>query len=225
MRVRSLVGLLPMRERHPERLGALLTTGEGDRSVTSVGVVPPDRLARLLRHMLDEEQFLSPHGIRSLSAVYRHGFSVPIDGAELPIAYAPAESDSALFGGNSNWSGPVWFPLNVLLADALRTYAVALVPSVTVELPTGSGHEARLDQVADAIDKQLVALFRPGPDGRRPSDPVHVGSGPLWSPHPTFSEYFHGDTGAGLGASHQTGWTALVAHLICQPRADPMPGA
>ncbi len=239
VRVRSLVGLLPLlaiqvqpswvadavpdfaarfawlRERHPERVGAVLMTHEADADVVALSLVPPDRIRILLRHMLSGDEFLSPHGVRSLSAAYRGGYSVPIDGAELPIAYTPGESDSGLFGGNSNWRGPVWFPLNVLLADAMRTYAEALGPSFTVELPTGSGRLVGLAGVADEIDDRLIALFRPGADGRRPGDPVHVGQGPLWSEHPTFSEYFHGDTGAGLGASHQTGWTALVAHLVC----------
>jgi hypothetical protein len=171
--------------------------------------------------MLDEDEFLSPHGIRSLSAVYRHGSSVPIDGADLPIRYVPAESDSGLFGGNSNWRGPVWMPVNVLLADALRTYAAGLAAELTVELPTGSGSRRTLAEVADEVDDRLIGLFRMSADGRRPSDPVHVGTGPLWAEHPTFSEYFNGDTGAGLGASHQTGWTAMVAHLICR---RPAPG-
>jgi len=117
----------------------------------------------------------------------------------MTINYEPAESQTGLFGGNSNWRGPVWFPVNVLLADALRTYGEYF----------GDAYRAR----ADTIDQRLVALFRPGPDGRRPSDGPHV-NGPLWTAHPTFSEYFNGDTGEGLGASHQTGWTALVAHIL-----------
>lgn len=120
-----------------------------------------------------------------------------------------------MFGGDSNWRGPVWFPLNVLIADALRTYGDGAGASLRVELPTGSGREASLDEVADEIDARLVALFRPGPDGRRPSMPRDHPSGPLWDAHPTFSEHFNGDTGEGIGATHQTGWTALIAHLIC----------
>ena len=110
--------------------------------------------------------------------------------------------------------------LNLLLTDALRTFATDMARDLQVEFPTGSGRQAGLVEVADAIDDRLIALFRPdaSADGRRPSDPVHVPTGERWQAHPTFSEYFHGDTGRGLGASHQTGWTAGVAHLICRPR-------
>jgi hypothetical protein len=131
------------------------------------------------------------------------------------IGYEPAESRSGLFGGNSNWRGPVWMPVNVLLADALATYG--RFAGWTVELPTGSGTAVPLATAATELERRLLALFRPGPDGRRPSDPRHHPGGPLWTGHPTFSEYFHGDTGAGLGASHQTGWTALVAALLINP--------
>jgi hypothetical protein len=131
------------------------------------------------------------------------------------MSYEPGESRTGLFGGNSNWRGPVWFPINALLVDALREHGQALGDGFTVELPTGSGRLCTLGQVADEIERRLVVLFRPGADGRRPGDPRDHGTGPRWAEHPTFSEYFHGDTGRGLGASHQTGWTALVAHLIC----------
>jgi hypothetical protein len=123
-----------------------------------------------------------------------------------------------LFGGNSNWRGPVWMPMNVLLSEALRNYG-AYQPADTVEVPTGSGTPISFTAAADELDDRLIALFRPGPDGgARPSDGdrIEASPDPLWLAHPTFSEYFHGDTGEGLGASHQTGWTALVAHLICR---------
>ena len=126
-----------------------------------------------------------------------------------------------MFGGNSNWRGPVWLPVNALLVDALRAYGRAAAAGTTVEFPTGSGRQVPFDQVAGQLEDRLVELFRPGPDGRRPGSPRHHPSGPLWDAHPTFSEYFHGDTGAGLGASHQTGWTALVAHYICAPEGIP----
>ncbi len=167
-----------------------------------LSLLSADRLERLLRRMFDEEESLSPYGIRSLSAAYRRPFTTAVGGQPMTINYEPAESQVGLFGGNSNWRGPVWFPPNVLLADALRTY--------------GEYFGESYRQHAEAIDQRLIALFRPGPDGRRPSDGRHV-NGPLWTMHPTFSEYFDGDTGEGLGASHQTGWTALVAHLLCRP--------
>ncbi len=238
LRVRSLVGLLPLLavancpawverelpdftealgwlERHrPDESASLMTTATGGHGLT-FAVVDAPRVARLLTRLLDEAEFLSPHGIRSLSAAHRDGLTVDVAGAPMSIRYTPGESDSGLFGGNSNWRGPVWFPLNLLLVDALHTYAAGAGSSVEVELPTGSGQKAGLHEVAQALGERLVALFRPGPDGRRPSTPADHGDGPLWSAHPTFSEYFHGDTGVGLGASHQTGWTALVAHLVC----------
>ena len=158
---------------------------------------------------------------RSLSAAYRDGATVALDGRDLAIRYVPGESEDGMFGGNSNWRGPVWYPVNVLLTDALRTYGVDISRDVTVEMPTGSGHRMTLKEIALALEQRLIDGFRVKDDGRRPGDPIHVPAGPLWGQeHPTFSEYFHGDTGAGLGASHQTGWTAIVAHLICTTDTD-----
>ncbi len=134
---------------------------------------------------------------------------------ELSIHYNPAESDSALFGGNSNWRGPIWMPVNVLLVESIRSYAKGAGHAMQVEFPTGSGNRLDLDVLADELSERLISLFRPGADGRRPSQPGDHPNDELWNVHPTFSEYFHGDTGRGLGASHQTGWSALVAHLIC----------
>src|SRR5690606_32263146 len=139
----------------------------------------------------------------------------------MSLRYVPGESDSHMFGGNSNWRGPIWLPVNALLVDALRSYGRAAGAGETVEMPTGSGRHVPVTQAADESEDRLVSLFRPGPDGRRPSTPRHHPSGPLWDAHPTFSEYFHGDDGSGLGASHQTGWTALVAHFICAPDGIP----
>ncbi len=181
----------------------------------TLSLLDPGRFSRLLRFVLDENEFLSPHGLRALSAAYRVPFSTEVDGQWMSIQYNPAESDSALFGGNSNWRGPVWFPINVLLADSLKIFAQGAGSGIEVEFPTGSSQVLPLSSVADALHDRLVSLFRPGPDDRRPGTPRDFGTGPLWDVHPTFSEYFHGDTGAGLGASHQTGWTAMVAHLIC----------
>ncbi|MGN6750929.1 MAG: MGH1-like glycoside hydrolase domain-containing protein [Intrasporangium sp.] len=238
LRVRSLVGLLPLLavttipgwvpdrlpevmstldwlDRHrPELAPALVPaagTAEGHRVLR---VVDPDRLARLCRYLLDESEFLSPHGIRSLSAAYG-SYEQDVEGQSFRIDYEPGESGTGLFGGNSNWRGPVWFPVNALLVDALREHGLALGDDFTVECPSGSGQQRSLLEVADEIEQRLVGLFRPGADGHRPSDPRDMRDGPLWHDQPTFSEYFHGDNGMGLGASHQTGWTALVAHLIC----------
>ncbi len=239
LKVRSLVGLLPLlavavlpdwvaaevpdfverlrwlQRHHPEQTEAILQTGGGQGGQSTLMLLDPGRHGRLLTRLLDEGEFLSPFGIRSLSAAYRVPARVELLGQDLEIAYLPGESTSAMFGGNSNWRGPVWMPVNVLLADALREYAAGAGTEVGVELPTGSGRSMPVGDAADDLEQRLVALFRPGADGRRPSTPRDVPSGPLWDPHPVFSEYFHGDTGIGLGASHQTGWTALVAHLVC----------
>ncbi len=237
--VRSMVGLLPLLSvalapdwvrtelpdftarlewlfRHrPELTASLVGVHGPDGNHLTLALLDPDRYQRVLHRLLDEDEFLSPFGIRSLSAAYRQPFSTEVAGHPVSISYLPGESDNGLFGGNSNWRGPVWFPVNVLLTDALRTYCAGRGADLVVELPTGSGQRTSLTEVADQLTERLIALFRAGPDGRRPGDPSDVGSGPRWQPHPTFSEYFHGDTGTGLGASHQTGWTALVAHLIC----------
>ena len=121
-----------------------------------------------------------------------------------------------MFGGNSNWRGPIWFPLNTLIADALRQRAQGVGGDMQVELPTGSGNRISLLEAAGELEQRMLNLLRPGPDGRRPGQQRDIPSGPLWDEHPTFSEYFDGDVGTGLGASHQTGWTAMVAHLICR---------
>ena len=248
LRVRSMVGLLPvlavahvpewatdalpdltkrlrwLQRRRPDLLEGLLTrTGApGEPANRMLALLDPDRLRRVLTRMFDEDEFLSPYGIRSLSASYRTPYSTVVEGQLLSIDYEPGESRTGLFGGNSNWRGPVWFPVNVLLADALREYAAYLGDTFTIEVPTGSGRVRTLAQAADEIDARLVALFQPGPDGRRPCDGARIEASddPLWREHITFSEYFHGDTGEGLGATHQTGWTALVAHLLCRPAAE-----
>ena len=242
VRVRSLVGLLPLlavavapdwvaseltdytarlrwlQRRFPGRLAQLLTaTPDEEGAELTFAVVPPERFARMVGRMFDEAEFYAPGGVRSLSAAYRDGQHLPVAGQDLPIAYVPGESDSPMFGGNSNWRGPVWFPINVLLVDALHTYARHGGKAMRVELPRGSGNFVSLEDAAYDLEERLVSLFRLGPDGRRPGDPYHQPTGPLWAAHPTFSEYFDGDNGVGLGAAHQTGWTAMVAHLICTP--------
>ncbi|MCW2542126.1 MAG: glucosidase [Frankiales bacterium] len=239
--VRSMVGLLPLlavglapswvwtelpdfaaritwlQRRQPELFRGLITAHSDSGPALTLSLLDSDRYARLLSRLLDEGEFLSLYGVRSLSAVYRTPFTMQIGDESMSIAYTPGESDSGLFGGNSNWRGPVWFPPNVLLADAIRLFGTGRGESLRVEVPTGSGRSCTLVEAADELDDRLVALFRPGPDGHRPGDQRDQRTGPRWQ-HPSFSEYFHGDTGRGLGASHQTGWTALVAHLICRRR-------
>ena len=196
----------------------LLARREGGEVRMLLTLVQPERLKRILARMFDSEEFLSHFGIRSLSASYREPVTFDVDGRSLSIEYEPGESRTGMFGGNSNWRGPVWFPVNVLLADKLRAYGRYYGDSFTIEIPTGSGNHRTLTDAADLIDNGLAGLFRPV-DGKRPADGNRIESSadPLWSEHPSFNEYFDGDTGEGLGATHQTGWTALVAHLL-RPR-------
>ncbi|WP_327667627.1 glucosidase [Streptomyces sp. NBC_00485] len=173
-----------------------------------------DRLRRILARMLDEEEFLGPHGIRSLSRHHaEHPYHFEVNGQTYGVGYLPAESDSGMFGGNSNWRGPVWFPMNLLLIRALLNLHGYHGPGFTVECPTGSGRQLNLYEVAREISDRLTATFLVGQDGHRP---VHgaqpkFAKDPHWKDLILFYEYFHGDNGAGLGASHQTGWTGLVA--------------
>jgi hypothetical protein len=176
-----------------------------------------ERFKKLLSYMLDEKEFLSPFGIRSLSAAHKKKpFEFEFYGNRERVAYVPGESDSGMFGGNSNWRGPVWLPLNYLLVLSLRDYHKFYGDSFQVECPTGSGIMMNLAQVADEIERRLINLFQFNEQGIRPShghDP-HYKKGAPWSEQILFYEYFHGDNGRGLGASHQTGWTALVATML-----------
>jgi len=169
--------------------------------------------------MLDTDQFLSPNGIRSLSRIHHEApLEFVVGGQVQRLDYEPAESTTALFGGNSNWRGPIWFPINYLLVEALRRLHDGLGETFTVEYPVGSGTRATLAAVADELSDRLTGLFLRGPDGSRTcfGDVERLQHDPDWSEHLTFHEYFDGDSGAGLGASHQTGWTALVAVLIIE---------
>jgi len=193
----------------------MTVAGIGDRQL--LAVVEPERLRRILARCLDSEELLSDHGLRSVSKFYGdHPFSMDLGGMTASIDYEPAESTNFLFGGNSNWRGPVWMPLNFLLVGALRRYHLYLGDSFTVEHPTGSGQKLPLSAVADDLENRLVSIFLRGPDGRRPVFGGYetMQSDPAWRDQLFFYEYFHGDTGAGLGASHQTGWTGLVVDLI-----------
>jgi hypothetical protein len=176
-----------------------------------------ERLVRVLHYLLDENEFLSPYGVRSLSRYHReHPFVFALGGGEQRVAYEPAESTTGMFGGNSNWRGPVWMPVNFLLIEALQRYHHFYGDDFTVECPTGSGRQMTLAEVAHELAARLGRLFLPGPDGRRPyhgSDGRFAGD-PHWRDLVLFHEYFDGDTGRGLGASHQTGWTALAGRLL-----------
>ncbi len=176
-----------------------------------------ERLERVLKYVFDEKEFLSPYGIRSLSRVYGESpFTVQAGGVEHRVGYEPGESLGVLFGGNSNWRGPVWIPLNYLLIEALERYHHFYGDSFTVEFPTGSGRRLNLRQVSRELARRLASLFLPNGGGRRPAMGMEARyvSDPHWRDLLLFHEYFHGETGQGLGASHQTGWTALVTRLI-----------
>jgi hypothetical protein len=177
------------------------------------------RLTKVLGYMLDENEFLSPYGIRALSRYHKeHPFVFSSMGMDYRVEYEAAESTTALFGGNSNWRGPVWFPVNYLLIESLQKFHYFLGDTFTVDYPTGSGKKLNLAQIAAELSRRLTHTFLRGPDGRRP---VYGGTekfqqDPYWRDLLLFYEYFHGDNGAGIGASHQTGWTGLVAKLIQQ---------
>jgi hypothetical protein len=242
LKVRSVVGLLPLAAttilssvtlaRLPEVAGRLrwfltkkpeYADALGSRRIRAgqqrrlLSVVGPQQLMRILVRMLDPNEFLSPYGLRTLSRAHlEEPFTVNLAGNDFTVGYEPGESTTGLFGGNSNWRGPVWFPVNHLIIEGLRKYADFYGNDLTVEYPTGSGTKRTLNQIADDLSQRLVNLFLLDENGRRP---VHGGyelfqKDPRWRDLIPFHEYFHGDTGEGLGASHQTGWTALVVDLI-----------
>jgi hypothetical protein len=209
-----------MRERYPQVMAQVapdLTgfVGHGGRRLLSP--LSKKRLTRILGYMLDENEFLSPYGIRSMSKHYEdHPFSFDAGGTTQTVRYVPAESDTGMFGGNSNWRGPVWMPVNGLIVRGLLNLYWFYGDDYKVECPTGSGVFMTLFEVAEEISRRLTAIFVPDADGRRP---VYGGSkkfqdDPHWRDYILFYEYFHGDNGAGLGASHQTGWTGTIARLL-----------
>ena len=176
-----------------------------------------ERLQRVLRYLFDENEFLSPYGIRSVSRAHKdHPYVFHLDGQEYKVDYQPGESTIGLFGGNSNWRGPIWFPFNYLLIEALERYYHFYRNDLLVEFPTGSGVSLNLKQVADELSTRLCKLFLPGAGGKRPcyGDDPRFAQDPNWKELVLFHEYFHGETGRGLGASHQTGWTSLVIRLL-----------
>jgi hypothetical protein len=246
VRVRSMVGLTPLfavttlepdtverfsafwqrarwlLENRPElAIHCPLVEVPGQRERRLLSLVPRERLARVLGRMLSPDEFLSPYGVRSLSRGYAaQPYEMTIDGQNFRVGYEPAESQTGLFGGNSNWRGPVWLPVNYLAIEALQRLHHYYGDSFRVEAPTGSGRMVTLWEVATELSRRIIALFLTGADGRRPADgPMRPAlQDPNFRDHVTFFEYFHGDTGAGLGARAQTGWTALVAKLLEQSR-------
>ena len=251
LKVRSMVGLLPLcavtvfdgklLDRHPRvrertvnflaarpELRAMihdpLKQGHSGRRLAAV--LDETKLRRVLSTMLDENEFLSPYGIRALSRYHaEHPYVFRVGSQEYRVSYLPADSDTGMFGGNSNWRGPIWMPVNALIIRALLQYFMFYGKELTVECPTGSGRQMNLYEVAEEINRRLASIFLRGKDGRRP---VHGGSrkfqeDPHWRDLVLFYEYFHGDNGAGVGASHQTGWTGVIArsmHLFATSTAD-----
>ena len=194
-------------------------------SMRLLAIPSTDRFRKLLAYMLDEKEFLSPFGIRSMSAIHKDKpFVFEYAGGKESVGYVPGESNTGMFGGNSNWRGPVWFPMNFLIVESLRQYHAFYGESFQVECPTGSGIMMNLHQVADEIERRLITLFKSDPQGQRPchgKEPRYAEKAD-WQDLVLFYEYFHGDNGKGLGASHQTGWTALVATMLehqsaCKP--------
>jgi hypothetical protein len=192
--------------------------GEGARGGHRLLALPSrDRLVSVLRYVLDENELLSPYGVRSLSRAHRdEPYEVDFDGEKLSVRYEPGESESGMFGGNSNWRGPVWFPINFLLIEALERYHHFYGETLKVEHPTGSGKFCTLAEVAADLERRLTVPFLADPSGRRPchGDEERYTHDPLFRELLLFHEHFHGEDGHGLGASHQTGWTALVASCL-----------
>jgi len=201
-------------------LDSIHEAGPGHRGVNQRGIcalVREDRLRRILGRVLDENEFLSPYGLRAISRYHaEHPYTFRVGDREYRVNYLPAESDTGMFGGNSNWRGPVWMPVNALVIRALLQFYLYYGNNFRVECPTGSGRMMNLFEVAREIAQRLTRIFHRDDSGRRP---VYGGmqkfqNDPHWKDYVLFHEYFHGDNGAGLGASHQTGWTGMVAKLI-----------
>ena len=203
--------------------GVASMTQSGDRHRRLLSVVGPEQLRRVLRRLLDESEFLAPHGVRSLSRFHAAApDQLLVHDTLYRIEYEPRESTTGMFGGNSNWRGPIWFPINFLIIESLQRFHHYFGEEFTVECPTGSGRYLTLQKVAQELSRRLSSIFLRGPDGRRPVNgnvPL-FDRDPFWKDHLLFYEYFDGETGSGAGASHQTGWTALVAKLLQQRGED-----
>ncbi|MEM6884409.1 MAG: glucosidase, partial [Verrucomicrobiota bacterium] len=243
MRIKSLVGLMPLISvevldqaridklpgfkkrlewfmRHRSDLGNHISYCDtakceaGDKLL--LAIPSKERLEKLMTHMLNSDEFLSDYGIRSLSKHHRdEPFVLTLSGEEMTVRYVPGESDSWMFGGNSNWRGPIWFPINYLLIEAMEAYYHYYGDTIQVEMPTGSGNKVNLQQAADEIKRRLNAIFIPNENHCVPSTQRHpyLHVNQQWEGIHLFHEYFDGDTGEGLGAAHQTGWTALLTRL------------
>jgi hypothetical protein len=242
LKVRSIVGVLPLlgvaaidedvverAESVNKRAAGLLTSAHpirgalGERRLL-LGVVGVDRFLRLLTRLFDEDEFLSPYGLRAVSRIHaEHPFTLDVEGMHATIDYEPAESTTGMFGGNSNWRGPLWMPVNFLVVEALERYARFFGDDLQVEYPTGSGRHSTLEAITADLQERLISIFVVGADGRRPCFGwvERMQQDPAWKDNVLFNEYFHGDNAAGLGASHQTGWTGLVAELILRARGVP----
>ncbi|MCE0485129.1 MAG: hypothetical protein LV479_12945 [Methylacidiphilales bacterium] len=244
LKIRSIVGLLPMiavavapahstvglpnfkkrmkwfLENRPELAAHITEINRFDLPTAPtrlLSITTCKRLVSMLRYMLDENEFLSPYGIRSVSRCHKdHPYILHWDDQDLRVDYTPGDSTTGLFGGNSNWRGPIWFPINYLLIEALERYYYFYGDELKVECPTGSGKMMHLGDVSRELKRRLASIFLPGPDGTRPfaASLGQYANDPLWRNHLLFNEYFHGDTGRGLGANHQTGWTALIADCL-----------
>jgi hypothetical protein len=205
-------------QRHPGLPASIaLPDKPGANNRRLLALVNENKLRRVLARMLDQDEFLAPYGIRSLSRCYAaNPYVLSVEGSQVPVRYLPAESDSATFGGNTNWRGPIWFPFNFLLVHSLRQFHLYYGDAFKVECPTGSGRLMDLSQIAREIAGRLCAIFLKDPQGRRPlyGGTEIFAADPYWRDLILFYEYFHGDNGAGIGASHQTGWTGLVARLL-----------
>jgi hypothetical protein len=189
----------------------------GARNRFLLAIPSKERLERVLKYLLDETEFLGEFGVRSLSRRHlEHPFELPVDGKVYTVKYVPGESDTELFGGNSNWRGPIWLPVNFLIVEALERYNLFYGPSFKVQCPTGSGKWMDMQEVADEIFTRLLRMFQRDANGHRPINggDQRYASDPHWKDLVLFYEYFHGDSGRGVGASHQTGWTALVARIM-----------
>ncbi|MEU0563601.1 glucosidase [Dactylosporangium sp. NPDC006015] len=237
LRVRSMVGVIPLfatkalpkedfaRVRRLSKSFAAMPEHQvvpGTDGMVGVGVAAHGRTRRILPHLFDEQSFLSPYGLRALSKWHAdHPFSVELPGWTATVGYEPAESSTGMFGGNSNWRGPLWMPLNYLVLRTLEDYHANLGDAVKMEYPTGSGRQCTAGEIAEDLRQRMLALYRRGPDGRRPAfgwiDQFQ--HDPHWRDNLLFYEYFHADNGAGLGATHQTGWTGLLAEMIARPTA------
>lgn len=242
MRVRSMVGLIPLyavqtlepdvldqlpsfkrrldwfvanRPDLTENMACMETDGHRQRRL--LAIADRNQLERIMKVMLDESEFLSPYGVRALSRRHRdEPYTLTVQNTDHTVHYEPAESQTSVFGGNSNWRGPIWLPVNFLLIQAMRRFHSYYGDNLRVECPTGSGEWMNLDKAADEISRRIVSIFQRNEDGIRPvnGDIAMFQNDPYWRDLIPFYEYFHGDSGRGMGASHQTGWTALVTSMM-----------